>query len=150
MKLTDLDIVSLPTEIDRNKIDSRYRLIVMAAQRARFVAQGGRGLVDGGAIKPTTQALQDAISGKLEFLVGDEARAASEEARLMEARRAQEEAKRREEMGVELSELEKDLKIYLHGKENEQRQELDALFSGEQESAPAGEKTTDKPEEPEA
>jgi len=132
MTQTDLDIITLPTEIDRAKLDSRYRLIVMAAQRARMLSQGlAKPLGETRATKPTTVAIQEAIGGGLSYLTGEEARVASEQARLMEVRRAQEEAKRREEMGVELSELEKDLKIYLHEKETDHKQELDALFGGD-------------------
>jgi len=35
-----IDIISLPIEFDRNKIDSRYRLAVIAAQRAAELSLG--------------------------------------------------------------------------------------------------------------
>lgn len=35
-----MDIISLPVEYDKKDIDSRYRLVVIAAQRARELSLG--------------------------------------------------------------------------------------------------------------
>lgn len=39
-KERNLDIISLPIELDRKKIDSRYRLVLIAAQRAAELSLG--------------------------------------------------------------------------------------------------------------
>ena len=70
--------------------------------------------------------------GKLEFLVGEEAIKAKEEAKKFDYRRLLEE-KRREATPEELTELEKDLKVYLHEKETMDKKALEELFGEKQE-----------------
>ncbi|MEJ2182042.1 MAG: DNA-directed RNA polymerase subunit omega [Nitrospirota bacterium] len=123
-----MDIVSLPIEIDKEKIDSRFRLVAIAAQRAKELAFGARPRVDTRYTKFTTTALEETIEGKLEFLVGEEARAANEKARKFDYKRFLEE-KRKEVMPEDLSELERDLKVYLTEREEADRQGLEDLFA---------------------
>ncbi len=73
-----MDIISLPLEFDKDKIDSRFRLVVIAAQRARELSLGARPKVDEKCQKVSTVALLEAVQEKLEFLVGEEARQALE------------------------------------------------------------------------
>lgn len=123
-----MDIISLPVEFDNKKIDGRFRLVTIAAQRARELALGAKPKVQTKGKKITTIAIEEAINGKLEFLVGEEARRSQEEAKKFDYRRLLEE-RRREGAPEDLSELEKDLKIYLHERETEEKAELDRLFS---------------------
>lgn len=123
-----MDIISLPVEFDNKKIDGRFRLATIAAQRARELALGAKPKIQTKGKKITTIAIEEAISGKLEFLVGEEARKSQEEAKKFDYRKLLEE-KRREGAPEDLSELEKDLKIYLHERETEEKAELDRLFS---------------------
>lgn len=123
-----MDIISLPVEFDDKKIDGRFRLATIAAQRARELALGAKPKVQTRSKKVTTIALEEAISGKLEFLVGEEARRSQEEAKKFDYRKLLEE-KRREGAPEDLTELEKDLKIYLHEKETEEKADLERLFS---------------------
>lgn len=123
-----MDIISLPIEFDNKKIDSRFRLAIIAAQRARELALGAKPKIQSKGKKVTTIAIEEAISGSLEFLVGEEARKSHEEAKKIDYRRLLEE-KRREEAPEDLSELEKDLKIYLHEKETEGKGKLERIFS---------------------
>ena len=44
-----------PPEIDREKIDSRYRLVIMASQRAKALALGAKSELGSTAIKFTTK-----------------------------------------------------------------------------------------------
>jgi len=127
-----MDVVSLPVEIDENKIDGRYRLVMIAAQRAKELSLGAKPKVQTKAKKVTTVAIEEAINGTLEFLVGEEARKAKEEAKKLDYRRLLEE-KRREASPEELTELEKDLKIYLHEKEAMDKKALEELFGERQE-----------------
>jgi hypothetical protein len=88
--------------------------------------------------KPTTMALEEALESKLDVVTGDEARKAKREARKAEARRMAE-MERREEPGGELSEIEKDLQMYLHEKEHKDRQAIEDLFAtGEANTEEAG------------
>ncbi len=124
-----MDIVSLPAEIDKKKIDGRFRLASIAAQRARELSLGAKPKVPTKAKKVTTVAIDEAINGSLEFLMGEEARKAREEAKKFDYKRLLEE-RRREGAPEDLSELEKDLKIYLHEKEmTEEKKALEELFT---------------------
>lgn len=138
-----MDIVSLPTELTGKDIDSRYRLVIIAAQRAKRLAEGSRATGPTHSVKPTTIAVEEALEGNLDVLTGDEAREARQEAKKVEARRRAAEAERREEMGMELSELEKDLKYYLNEKEEKERKAIEDLFvssdDAETEGSPAEE-----------
>lgn len=123
-----MDIISLPIEFDDKEIDGRFRLVTIAAQRARELALGAKPKIQPKGKKVTTIAIEEAISGKLEFLVGEEARRSQEEAKKFDYRKLL--AERRREGGLEdLTELEKDLKIYLHEKETEEKAQIERLFS---------------------
>jgi len=121
-----MDIISLPVEPDRKKIDGKYRLVAIATQRAKELSMGAKPKVQTKAKKVTTIAIEEAISGTLEFLVGEEARKAAEEAKKFDYRKLLEEKRR--EAPEDLSELEKDLKVYLHEKEAEEKRALEDLF----------------------
>lgn len=73
-----IDIIKLPIEHTDETIDSRFRLVLMAAQRARQISDGADVLVRSKYVKNTTLALEEAIEGKLRFLTGDDARKARE------------------------------------------------------------------------
>lgn len=124
-----MDLISLPAELDKKKIDGKYRLAAIAAQRARELSLGAKPKLQTKAKKVTTIAIEEAINGTLEFLVGEEARIAKEEAKKFDYKRLLEE-KRREGAPEDLSELERDLKIYLHEKESaEDKKALEELFT---------------------
>ncbi len=108
-----MDIISLPVEYDKKKIESRYRLVVIAAQRARELSLGAAQKVQTKAKKVTTTALLEAISGNIEFITGEEAVIAREKAEKIDYKKLIEEKRKPIE---DLSELEKDLKVYLHEK----------------------------------
>ncbi|HYA31884.1 MAG TPA: DNA-directed RNA polymerase subunit omega [Thermodesulfovibrionales bacterium] len=124
-----MDLISLPAELDKKKIDGKYRLAAIAAQRARELSLGAKPKLQTKAKKVTTVAIEEALNGTLEFLVGEEARKAKEEAKKFDYKRLLEE-KRREGAPEDLSELERDLKIYLHEKEaGEDKKALEDLFT---------------------
>ncbi|MDO8747142.1 MAG: DNA-directed RNA polymerase subunit omega [Thermodesulfovibrionales bacterium] len=127
-----MDIISLPVEIDMKKIDGRYRLVMIASQRAKELSVGVKPKIQTKSKKVTTIAIEEAALGKLEFLVGEEAIKAREEAKKFDYRRLLEE-KRREATPEELTELEKDLKVYLHEKETMDKKALEELFGEKQE-----------------
>ncbi|HEY8416571.1 MAG TPA: DNA-directed RNA polymerase subunit omega [Limnochordales bacterium] len=55
-----------PIDELREKVDSRYRLVVAAAKRARQLLEGAPRLVDVPSDKPVTIALWELREGKLE------------------------------------------------------------------------------------
>ena len=107
-----MDLISLPFEGKVTGIDSRYRIVVASAQRARQLSEGARASVVSKYTKPTTTALQELFEGKLEFLTGKEAKVAQKEAkRLREEAMA---AKAIEARHAALSEeIKRDLSIYV-------------------------------------
>ncbi|NCO68548.1 MAG: DNA-directed RNA polymerase subunit omega [Nitrospirae bacterium CG_4_10_14_3_um_filter_44_29] len=127
-----MDIISLPIELDMKKIDGRYRLVMIASQRAKELSLGVKPKIQTKSRRVTTIAIEEAVQGKLEFLIGEEAKKAEEDAKKFDYRRLLEE-KRREATPEELTELEKDLKVYLHEKETVDKKALEELFSEKQE-----------------
>ncbi|MBZ0155475.1 MAG: DNA-directed RNA polymerase subunit omega [Alphaproteobacteria bacterium] len=125
-----MDIISLPIEYDRKEIDSRYRLVVIAAQRARELSLGASTRMPTKAKKVTTSALLETISNQIEFLTGSDALVAKERAEKIDYKKLIEEKRRPIE---DLSELEKDLKVYLHEKGSPEKA-LEELFSETEES----------------
>jgi len=127
-----MDIVSLPIEYDRNKIDGRFRIIAIASQRAKELAVGADPKVKTKAKKITTISLEETINNTVEFLTGEQAKKAKEEAKKFDYRKLLEE-KRKEITGEDLSEFEKDLKVYLHEREALDKKTLEGLFSEKRE-----------------
>lgn len=127
-----MDIISLPVEYDKKKIDSKYRLVAIASQRAKDLSMGARQKIQTKARKVATIAIEEAVDSKnsLEFFTGEEAIRAKEEAGTYDYRKLLEES-RRLAMGEELSEIEKDLKVYLHEKEKTSVKAFDEIFSKE-------------------
>jgi len=76
-----METLSLMPEYEDLPIESRSRLVIIAAQRARQFMQGTRPLISTKHTKPTTMALEEVLKGKVKFVVGKEARQAMKEAR---------------------------------------------------------------------
>lgn len=123
-----MDIVSLPIEIDKKKLDSRFRLVEIASQRARELAFGAQPKVETKFAKIPTVAVEEAMENKLDYITGPEAVTALGEARKFDYKRFMEE-KKKESIPEDLSELEKDLKVYLHEREEVDKSVLDELFA---------------------
>ena len=120
-----MDIIALPVEYDKKKIESRYRLVIIASQRARELSLGSTTSTTAKAKKVTTSAILETITGDIEFIIGEDAAVAREKAEKIDYKKLIEEKRRPIE---DLSELEKDLKIYLHEKGTSDKA-LDELFS---------------------
>jgi DNA-directed RNA polymerase subunit omega len=128
-----MDIISLPVECDRKKIDGRFRLVVAATKRARALYQGAQPRIASKAKKLTTLALEEVLSDKVKILTGEEAIRAKEEAKRLSYEGMIDEAKQKEALPEAMSEIEKDLKVYLHEKsEREGTQESDIIFNSEE------------------
>lgn len=129
-----MEIISLPVEHDKEKIDSRFRVVVMASQRSRELVFGANAKIKTKSRKPTTIAIEETLENQLDFLVGEEAKLANEKARRLDYQRFLEE-KRREVMPEDLSELEKDLRVYLHEREEAEKHSLEELFAEKREES---------------
>jgi DNA-directed RNA polymerase subunit omega len=128
-----MDIISLPVEIDHKKIDGKFRLVHIAAQRAKELAFGGKPKIVTKSRKVTTIATEEAILDRLEFIIGEEARVAQEKSGKYDFRKLLEES-RKLPAGEDMSELEKDLKVYLHEKETFDKKAFEELFGGKKET----------------
>ena len=123
-----MDIISLPVEYDYNEIDGKYRLVAIASQRAKDLSLGSKPKIQTRSKKVTSIAIEEAVGGQLEFLTGEEAVKAKEEAGKFDYRKLLEES-RKISAGEDLSELEKDLKVYLHEKGSYDKMAFEELFA---------------------
>ena len=138
-----MDIVSLPIEIDKKKLDSRFRLVEIAAQRARELSYGAKPKVETKATKIPTIAIEETLEETLEYITGDEAKTALAEARKFDYKRFMDE-KKQESIPEDLSELEKDLKVYLTERDEVDKSALDELFAQKSDDKDAEGKKTEK------
>lgn len=122
-----MDIITLPIEYDKKKIESKYRLAVIASQRARELVLGSDPKLTKKAKKITTTSLLEMVTGEVKFIIGEEAAVARAKADRIDFKKLIED--RRKTSSVDLSELEKDLKIYLHEREGVSEHALDELFT---------------------
>ncbi len=76
-----MDALSLLPEFDPERFDSRHRLVIAAAQRAKHLMQGARPTGHSKFTKETTIALDEVLRGHVPFLVGKDARQAMKEAK---------------------------------------------------------------------
>ncbi|MBI5136720.1 MAG: DNA-directed RNA polymerase subunit omega [Nitrospirae bacterium] len=67
------DIVSLPMETPGPGVDSKYRLCVVAGQRALQIIKGSKARIDVPYCKPTTVALAEVQGGLVPFAQDDDA-----------------------------------------------------------------------------
>jgi DNA-directed RNA polymerase subunit omega len=73
-----LDIIKLPIEYGNDLFDSRFRLVLVVAQRGRQLTEGSPVLVKKKYVKNISLALEEAIEGKLKYLTGEDAKRARE------------------------------------------------------------------------
>lgn len=125
-----LDIISLPIELDRSRIDSRYRLALIAAQRAAELSLGATAKLEKKAKKVTTTAILEVLMNKIDYITGEEATKAKDKIDKIDVKKLLEEKRR---AIPDLTELEKDLKVYLHGKETAEKM-LEDLFTDSDEN----------------
>jgi len=126
-------LISLPVEFNKEKIDSRYRLVIAIAKRARALHQGAQPKITSKAKKMTTIAIEEVTSDAVSILTGDVAIKAQEEAKRLIHEGLMDEAEQKGAIPEDLTELEKDLKVYLHEKtERDSEQENMKRFFSEE------------------
>ena len=59
-------MISIP-----KNIDSKYRFVIIAALRSRQIQNGSRPNIEGTTAKPTEVAIQEVLSGLVEFEIAD-------------------------------------------------------------------------------
>lgn len=75
-----MDIVTLPIIIEKEKLDSRFRMVVLATDRARQIMRGARPAISTKYIKASTIALEELSECQIDYITGKEARKAIQEA----------------------------------------------------------------------
>ena len=113
-----MELISLMTDIGEAKVDSRYRLVIIAAQRGRQLMGGSKPQIKSKFAKEVTIALEEVLQEKIEYIVGEEARAALKAARL----RQEAMPKPKPLIGgpVDLNEIKKDLTLYVDDTKREE------------------------------
>jgi len=124
-----MDIISLPIKYDKEEIDGSYRLVMAAVKRAKALSQGSLPVISSKAKKITTLAIEEVASGAVQILTGEEAVKAIEDAKKQTHQKVIDEAQQKETMPEDMTELEKDLKVYLSEKgESEQKKTIEDIF----------------------
>lgn len=111
-----MNIISLPIELNKEIIDSRFRLVIIAVQRAIEMSKDPKTATHMRSKKITSNAILEAISGNVEFFTGQDARKTLEKAEKLDYRKWVTEKKK---PISDITELEKELKVYLHEQEKE-------------------------------
>ncbi len=124
-----MDIISLPIECENENIEGTYRLVIAAVKRAKDLSMGSLPVISSKAQKITTLAIEEVASGSIEVLTGEAAVKANEDAKKQTHKKMMDEAQQKETMPEDMSELEKDLKMYLSEKnESEQKRSIEDIF----------------------
>ncbi len=124
-----MDIISLPIDYDREKVDGTYRLVIAAVKRAKALSQGSLPVIASKAQKITTLAIEEVATNMVNVLTGEAAITASEEAKKLTHKRMMDEAQQKETMPEDMTELERDLKVYLSEKgDTEQKKTIEDIF----------------------
>ena len=76
-----MDALSLLPNGEEPGLQSRSRLVIVAAQRARQLMQGAQPTSPSKHTKPTTIALEEVLKNQVQFLIGKDARQAMKEAK---------------------------------------------------------------------
>ena len=140
-KIVD-DLISLPIEMNEKIADTKFRLVHIASQRVRQLSAGAPMAVATRSIKDTTVALEEAVAGKFQIIIGEAANVAKEEFRKREER-----AKADAQLSAKEEEIRKELSAYLSESAEEEGAEEPAEESlGEEAAEEDTEKTEDTEE----
>lgn len=76
-----MDALSLLPEHDQKEFDSRYRIVLIAAQRAKQLVRGGEPYGASKFSKDTSRALEEVLNKQVPYLIGQEAKDAIKNAK---------------------------------------------------------------------
>src|SRR3990172_3305386 len=102
--MNSMDIVSVPIVINKEWVDSRFRMVVLATERAKQLMSGAKPVIPTKYIKAATIALLEVSECPVDYVIGKEAR---------KAMQAEEAAGEGAEEDETKKEIEKDLGIYV-------------------------------------
>ena len=124
-----MDIISLPIEHNNKEIEGTFRLVLASVKRAKELSLGALPVKLSKARKITTLAIEEVVTGVVTVLSGKDAVKAMEEAKELVHKRVMDEAQQKETMPEDISELEKDLKVYLSEKsDSEHKKTIEDIF----------------------
>ncbi len=112
-----MDIISVPAEFNKEKMDSRFRIVILAIQRARQLMRGAKPVISTNYTKESTIALEELMESSIDYVTGKEARTALLEAVTPKVSKGMKEEGEGEEDNIK-KELEKDLGVYMSESEN--------------------------------
>ena len=81
-----MDALSLLPEHNQKDFDSRYRIVLIAAQRAKQLILGPESETTSKFSKNTSKALEEVLQGSVPYLIGQDARDAIRDARMANQR----------------------------------------------------------------
>ena len=81
-----MDALSLLPQHHQTEFDSRYRIVLIAAQRAKQLVRGEVSEGRSKFTKDTSRALEEVLGGSVPYLVGDEAKQAIRDAKMASQR----------------------------------------------------------------
>ena len=81
-----MDALSLLPQHHQKDFDSRYRIVLIAAQRAKQLLRGAAAEGNSKFSKETSLALEEVLSGNVSYVVGEEAKQAIREASMANQR----------------------------------------------------------------
>ncbi|MFM8551080.1 MAG: DNA-directed RNA polymerase subunit omega [Nitrospiraceae bacterium] len=106
-----IDMLSLLPESNQDRFDSRHRLVIAAAQRAKHLMQGAPSMGPSQFTKETTHAIDEVLHGRVKFLAGKEARQALKDVK--NGREAELERTVAVESAEDAREIKKELSVYV-------------------------------------
>ena len=71
-----MEALSLLPQHHQKEFDSRYRIVLIAAQRAKQLVRGGEPYLASKFSKDTSRALEEVLNGQVPYLIGQEAKEA--------------------------------------------------------------------------
>ncbi|NKB81640.1 MAG: DNA-directed RNA polymerase subunit omega [Nitrospirales bacterium] len=95
-----------------DRFDSRYRIVLIAAQRAKFLMQGAKPFQPSKFSKETSMAIEETLKHQVEFLTGEEARQAISKAK-QTAEREFSRSILEETTSEDAEEIQKQLSVYV-------------------------------------
>ena len=76
-----MDALSLLPQHHQTQFDSRFRIVLIAAQRAKQLVQGMSTHAPSKFNKETSMALEEVLQGKIPYVIGEEAKQAMRDAK---------------------------------------------------------------------
>ncbi len=81
-----MDALSLLPQHHQKEFDSRYRIVLIAAQRAKQLVRGAESEGKSKFSKETSKALEEVLQGSVPYLIGQEAKDAIRDAKMVNQR----------------------------------------------------------------